>query len=253
MVKRKKFVIANWKMNPETLGEAKNLFGRVKRADAKLRFVETVVCPPFVFLGTFAGVKGIKLGAQDVFWETSGRFTGQISSKMLKALGVSYVIIGHSERRALGETDDLISKKVKAVLGEGMKAVLCVGEKERDQNGAYFEFLKNQITQSLDGVEKSLLRNLLIAYEPIWAVGKSFREALKPVDIRETIIFIRKVLSDAYGRDLIGKMPIIYGGAVETENICQVLEDGDADGVLVGHKSLTADDFILMMKNANEL
>jgi triosephosphate isomerase len=253
MSKRKRIIIGNWKMNPGTLSEAKVLFSKVKRAGSGLRSVETVVCPPFTCLGIFVGSKGVKLGAQDSFWGNDGRFTGEISPKMLKDLGVSYVIVGHSERRSLGETDEIVSKKAKAVLLEGAKAVLCVGEKERDANGAYFEFLKNQIKQSLLGIEKPVLKNLLIAYEPLWAVGKSFKEAMQPADIRETVIFIKKVLSDMYGRETAALIQIIYGGAVETENAVSVFSEGGADGVLVGHKSLVSDDFISILKKVDGL
>jgi triosephosphate isomerase len=253
MTKRKKIIVGNWKMNPGTLAEAKILFGKVKRVSGKLAFVETVLCPPFVYLGALAGAKGVKLGAQDSFWENEGRFTGEVSPNMLNALGISHVIIGHSERRALGETNEIISKKIDAVLEKGLKVILCVGEKERDASGSYFEFLKNQIKQSLLGIDQKFLRNLLVAYEPLWAVGKSFHEAMQPAEIRETVIFIRKILSDIYGRETVANIPIIYGGAVETENVVSVFRDGGVNGVLVGHKSLVPEDFISIIKSVNDI
>src|SRR3989338_1474908 len=124
MQKRKVLVVGNWKMNPATLSEAKALFAKVKRAGASLRNVETALCPPFVFLSALSGV-GVKLGSQDVFWQNGGRFTGEVSPEMLKNIGVSYCIVGHSERRALGETDEEVSKKASAALREGLKAVMC--------------------------------------------------------------------------------------------------------------------------------
>jgi len=251
MAKRKKIIVGNWKMNPSTLEEAKILFSKVKRASVKFRSVETVLCPPFVYLGAFARPKGVKLGAQNVFWEIGGKFTGEVSPVMLKSLGCSYVIVGHSERRALGETDEIVSKKIKAVLNAGIRVILCVGESERDQNGAYFEFLKNQIKHSLFGTDRSSLGNLLIAYEPIWAVGKSFKESMQPSDIHETVIFIRKVLSDMYDQATAASIPVIYGGSVESENIVKVFLDGGVGGVLVGHKSLISDEFISMLKSAD--
>lgn len=239
-------------MNPASLAEAKLLFGKVSRTAGKLRNVETVMCPPFIYLSEFAGRSKV-LGAQDVFWQNDGRFTGEISPKMLKSVGVSYVIVGHSERRSLGETDAIVAHKALGALGEGLKTVICVGEGERDLGGAYFEFLKIQIKQSLAGIPRRFLPNLIIAYEPLWAVGKSYKDAMTPADIRETSIFIRKILSDIYDQTSVVSVPIIYGGAVETENIADVLREGGVAGVLVGHKSVVADEFISMIKSANDL
>ncbi|MDO8482828.1 MAG: triose-phosphate isomerase [bacterium] len=250
MKKQKVLVVGNWKMNPATLSEAKALFAKVKRVGAGLRNVETVLCPPFVFLSVLSGV-GVKLGSQDVFWQNGGRFTGEISPEMLKNLGVSYCIVGHSERRAIGETDDDVSKKVNAALKENLKVVMCIGERERDSSGAYFEFIKNQLKKSLAGVQPRFLSDLIIAYEPIWAIGKSFRESMTPADIKEMTIFIQKVLSDSYDRKMVTAIPIIYGAAVEPENVAAVLQEGGVAGVLVGHKSLMAEDFITILKSAN--
>lgn len=252
MKKQKVLVVGNWKMNPATLTEAKILFAKVKRAAAGLRNVETVLCPPFIFLSSFSSV-GVKLGAQDVFWQNGERFTGEISPEMLKDLGVSYCLVGHSERRAIGETDEAVSKKVNAALREGLKVVVCIGERERDSSGVYFNFLKDQLKKSLAGVPLRFLSDLIIAYEPVWAIGKSFRESMSPADIRETSIFIRKVLSDIYDRTSAASVHIIYGAAVEPENVAAVLKEGEVAGVLVGHKSLEADDFIAILKSANAI
>src|SRR3989344_1200543 len=235
MKKQKVFVVANWKMNPGTSAEAKILFAKVKRAAGGLRNVLTVLCPPFVFLADFSGGKS-RLGAQDIFWQNDGRFTGEISPEMLKKLGVSYCLVGHSERRLLGETDEVVSKKANAALRDGLKAIVCIGERERDSGGAYFEFLKNQLKKSLAGVSPRFLSDLIIAYEPIWAIGKSFRDSMTPADIRETSIFIRKIVSDIYGQKVAASLPIIYGGSVETENVVGILKEGGVEGVLVGHK-----------------
>ena len=250
MKKQKVLVVGNWKMNPVTLAEAKMLFTKVKRVGVGLRNVETVLCPPFVFISALSGV-AVKLGSQDVFWQNGERFTGQISPEMLKGLGVSYCLVGHSERRALGETDEVVSKKANAALREGLKVVVCIGERERDSSGAYFDFLKDQLKKSLAGVPLRFLSDLIIAYEPVWAIGKSFRESMSPADIRETSIFIRKILSDIYDRASIAAVTVIYGAAVEPENVAAVLKEGEVSGVLVGHKSLEADDFIAILKSAN--
>lgn len=248
MRKTKKLIVSNWKMNPATLDEAKALCKKVSKVSGRLRNIESVICPPFVHLASLS-VKN--LGAQDVFWRNGGSFTGEISPEMLRDLGVSYCIVGHSERRTIGESDELISKKVLAALREGLKVILCIGEKERDVAGAYFEFLKTQLKQSLAGVERKYLLDITLAYEPLWSIGKSFADAMKPIDIRETSIFIRKVLSDIYDQKVASSVRIIYGGSVEKENISGILSEGEVAGVLVGHKSLEADDFIELLKCAN--
>ncbi len=250
MKKNKKLIVSNWKMNPATLDEAKELCKKVSKVAGRLKNIESVICPPFVYLSSLGGKKS-NLGAQDVFWRNAGSFTGEVSPEMLRDLGVTYCIIGHSERRTIGESDEVISKKVLAGLREGLKVILCIGEKERDVAGEYFEFLKTQLKQSLLGVERKYLSDLTIAYEPLWSIGKSFADAMKPVDIRETSIFIKKVLSDIYDQKVSSSVRIIYGGSVETENISSILGEGEVEGVLVGHKSLEADEFIELLKRAN--
>ena len=239
-------------MNPSALAEVKVLFKKISLASGRLRNVETILCPPFIFLSVLSSV-GVKLGSQDVFWQNGGRFTGEISPEMLKGLGVSHCIIGHSERRELGESDEVVSKKVNAALREGLRAVMCIGERERDSSGVYFDFLKDQLKKSLAGVPLRFLTDLIIAYEPIWAIGKSFRDSMTPADIREMTIFIRKVLSDIYERKAGSSVPIIYGGSVEPENVAEVLKEGGVDGVLVGHRSLVAEEFIAILKSANNI
>ena len=254
-MRKKKLIVANWKMNPGSTAEARVLFNRTKRAGSKLNKVETVICPPFPYLGLFphAGTTRVSLGAQDVFWANSVRVTGAVSPEMLKDLGVSYVIVGHSERRALGETNEVVSKKLKAVVVEGLTPILCIGETERDAEGGYFEVLKKQLVASLAGITRSQLRTLSIAYEPLWAIGKSAREAAEPHTIRETAIFIQKVLSDAFSGDIAELPSILYGGSAEEGNTAAILKEGGVSGLLVGHASLDAERFTKMLKIANAL
>ena len=252
-MRKKKLVVANWKMNPATLPEARVLFARATRAGSRLENVQTVICPPFPYLGVFAhrGTTRVRLGAQDVFWQNSARVTGEVSPEQLADLGVSHVIVGHSERRALGESDEIVAKKAVAVLKEGMRPILCIGEKERDEDGRYFETLKNQIKGSLAGIRRSDFRELVIAYEPLWAIGKSARDACQPRDIRETEIFMRKTLTDLYDSETAQAPAILYGGSVEGENTAAILSEGGVGGLLVGHKSLDAEEFSAMLKEAN--
>ena len=163
-------IIANWKMNPNSLNEAKKIFNKIKIVAEKLKKVETVICPPFTYLSALRTT-----GAQDVFYEDKGAYTGEISVKMLKNLGVKYVIIGHSERREIGETDKIINKKIKTTLETGLKVVFCIGEKARDKDGQYLNFVKNQINKGLKDIPRKLFNNLIIAYEPVWAISSQKR------------------------------------------------------------------------------
>ncbi len=254
-MRKKKLIVANWKMNPGSAVEARVLFAKTKLVGGKLDKVETVICPPFVYLGLFAhaGTTRVSLGAQDVFWANTGRATGEVSPEMLKDVGVSYCVIGHSERRALGETDEAVSKKLRAVLAEGLVPILCVGEKERDADGTYFDVLKNQLKLSLAGLRRTDFREFVIAYEPLWAIGKSAREAMTPRDIRETTIFIRKVLADMYDAATAQQPVLLYGGSAEESNTAAILSEGGVAGLLVGHASLDATGFIGMLKSANSI
>lgn len=254
-MRKKKRIIANWKMNPASVAEAKLLFTKTKKEGSKLEKVETIICPASIYLGMFAhlGTTRVSLGAQDTFYANGARATGEVSPEMVKDLGTSYCIVGHSERRALGESDDIVAKKALAVLKEGMNAILCIGEKVRDEDAHYYEFLKNQLRSSLAGVQRRFLTGLIVAYEPVWAIGKSARDAMKPRDIQEMAIFIRKVLTDLYGPTSASDIPIIYGAAVEEANVATILSEGGVSGLLVGHASLDVGRFTKMLKAANSV
>jgi triosephosphate isomerase (TIM) len=241
-----KIVIANWKMNPPTLREAKLLYGIIKKRAARLKHTTVVVCPPFLhlpLLGATARGKNTALGGQNIFWEEKGPYTGEVSPSMVKGAGAQYVIIGHSERRALGETNEVIAKKVGASLRAKLRVVLCVGEKERDHHGAYLDFLKEELLSALRKVTKKELEHIVIAYEPIWAIGKGEGAAMTPQDMHETSIFIRKVLRELYSSDAIFSVPIVYGGSVAPGNTHDLVAHGEVQGLLVGHKSLEEKSF----------
>ena len=230
-------------MNPLTIEEAKRIANQVKRSTRLLRKTEVVICPPFVYifpLGNITG-KNIYLGAQDAFYESTGHFTGEVSFSELPQFKVDFVIIGHSERRKMGESDEVINKKVKAVVGEGMTAIICVGESVRDKNGDYFNFIRQQILSSLKDVSRKSLDRVVIAYEPIWAVGA--KEAIGPRELLEASIFIRKVLKDFYGA-YADSIRIIYGGDADRVNSDKLVREGGVCGLLIGRQSLKAKDFI---------
>ncbi len=250
MKKSKKLVVGNWKMNPKTVLEAKNIVMNVKKTTARLKNVETVVCPPFVYLPVIAPLVSttISLGAQNAFAESLGAHTGEISFAQLPQFRVEYVILGHSERRAMGENDEVINKKVLSVTGEGMTAVLCVGEKIRDKQGEYFSIVRQQLESDLKNLSKKSLDNLVIAYEPIWAIGAS--EAMNTHDIHEMFIFIKKVLRELYG-PLGDSVRIIYGGSVSPDNAAEIIRDGFVQGLLVGRDSVDSKKFVEIIRNVD--
>ena len=246
-----RLVVANWKLNPGTLSEAKKIF----TAEAKgiPRGVTAVICPPALFLGDLMRLRhgnSLFFGLQNVFWESTGAFTGEYSAEMAKSMEVTYAIVGHSERRALGETDAMISSKVVAVLKTGLTAVVCVGERERDEHGAYLPELEKQIKASLAGVVGNL-SNLVIAYEPIWAIGKGARFAMSGRDLHETVNFIHKVLHDRFGKTAVS-VPVLYGGSVAPENAGALVAEGNVKGFLVGGQSLKPEAFKSILTAVSE-
>ena len=256
MKKNTKVLIANWKMAPETPEIAHEIFGAVKRKMAKTKRVEVIICPPYLYVENFVQKVGngrrFSIGAQDVFWETGSQaFTGQVNAPMLKAAGAKYVIIGHSERRQFGETDSMVNKKVLSALKAGLTPILCVGEKERDPQINYLEFLKNQIKSALLGVKRANLANLIIAYEPVWAISTFQKGSVAPSDLHEAIIFVRKALADLYDRESAMALRVVYGGSVNEENAEALLKGGEADGLLVGKASLNPETFGTLIKIAD--
>ena len=250
----KKLIVANWKLNPETLREAKELLAPIKAALKKLNKVEAIICPPFLFLGELASAtqktKGLSVGGQDAFWEATGAYTGEVSATMLRKAGTKYLILGHSERRARGDSDQEINFKLTAALKEGLKVILCVGEKERDQHGFYLKTLRQQLDEGLRGVTRRVWPQLMVAYEPLWAIGAQAAIADNPASFHEQALFIRKVVSDLAGNGTAHNLPVLYGGSVSIKNAGSFLELGAADGLLIGRESLRADHFIEILKLA---
>lgn len=249
----RKLIVANWKMNPASAAEAKQLFNKVANAAKKLRSVETVICPPFVWLPELyrltAKSSKLSLGGQDVFWEEKGAYTGEISTNMLKDLGVKYVIIGHSERRQhLGETDEMVNKKILAALKSGLRVILCIGESlEEHRRGETRKVLGRQL--KLDLKNSSLRDRLTIAYEPIWAIGTAVPET--PFLANEAAKFIRKELLKILPKKIAQDIRIIYGGSVNSGNIFGYLVMSEISGALVGSASLDTKNFEKILGIAN--
>jgi triosephosphate isomerase len=247
----KRYLIAgNWKMN-KTTGEAIELAQKLVESLKDVNDRDILICPPFTALySVYQVIKGtnIKLGAQDVFYENSGAFTGEISPIMLKDVGCEYVIIGHSERRhIIGETDELINKKIKAAINNGLKTILCVGELlEEREAGKTLEVVKTQLEKGLNGVSKEEMKNIVIAYEPVWAIGTG--KTAKPEDAQEVHAYIRELLSKLYSKEIADETIIQYGGSVKASNIDSLMAMPDIDGALVGGASLVAEEFTRIVK-----
>jgi triosephosphate isomerase len=251
-VSKKRLVVGNWKMYIESPDAAKKFAASLRKKSRSFVGTDAWLAPAFPLLPLVAAaLKGssIKVGAQTISIHAEGAHTGEVSAKMLKGLGVSFVLIGHSERRAAGESDEVIRAQLAAALGAGLTAILCVGEEEREPDGSHFAHIANQIHRALHGVTPVAGR-LIVAYEPVWAIGKTAAEAMRGEDIEETAIFIRKILSEALGREAVSRVPILYGGSVEPANAQTLIKEGGINGFLVGHASADVDSFIEILKAA---
>jgi triosephosphate isomerase len=239
----------NWKMN-KTVAEAVSVVKALKSSIADVTDVEVLICPTFTALYAVNNeVKGsnINIGAQNLFWEPKGAFTGEISPTMVKDTGCSYVLIGHSERRQyFNETDETVNKKTKAALVAGLIPVICIGEtlKEREQN-ITFKVIEKQIKEGLAGLTPQQAETIVIAYEPVWAIGTD--KTATPDQAQEVHVFTRKVYSQMYG-DASQKVRILYGGSVNPTNVSDLMKQPDIDGGLVGGASLEAESFTKLVK-----
>lgn len=254
MKKKKILVVANWKMNPSTHTEASKIFNGIKEFAHTLNNVQTVICPPFVFLDKLAQEYSgpqILFGGQDVFYEAKGSYTGEVSPSQLYSVGADYCIVGHSERRKLGSTNTDVSRKVKILLDSNITPIVCIGENERDTHGKYLNFLRKQIIKALSKIKKREISKVVIAYEPIWAIGKTDDDAITPQKLQETSLYIKRVLREHFGNTNADQTMIIYGGSVEPENAEELLREGDIQGFLIGHASLKSDSFNAILDSAN--
>lgn len=248
-------VIANWKMNPETEKEALKWFSGFLKLITGIKKSEVVVCPPFIYLEKLSQTRSskVKFGAQDLFSGDVGPFTGEVSAGMLAEMGLSYVILGHSERRSpvngIGETNEFINRKIKSALAFGLVPILCVGEKERDQDHNYFEIVKTQVLECLRGISKAQLLKVIIAYEPVWSISSTEnRRDATADDAREMSMFIRKILSDVSSPEVAHNIKIIYGGSVNPKDAGEFIMKGEVDGLLVGKASLDPKKFFEIIK-----
>lgn len=250
---RKLLIVGNWKANPESVREARKIAGPVKRAAAKLLRVEAVICPPAVFLSPLGDrVSKLAFGAQNCFWETAGAYTGQIGPSMLRNSGASFLLLGHSEARRFGDSDEIIARKLRAALKYDWRIILGVGEETRDESGEYLQVIKRQLETALRGMPRKFFERLIIAYEPVWAIGEGAKQSDTPAGFLEQAIYIRRILSGLIGKEVALALPILYGGSVTAANAANFLAEGRADGLLVGRASLEAAEFIKILRLAND-
>lgn len=238
----KPLLVGNWKCNPKTLKGAKLLFNSIKRGLKKIRKVEVVICPPFVYLPSLG--RGLAFGSQDCFWEEKGPYTGEVSPTMLKGLGLKYVILGHSERRRyFGETDEIVNKKIKAAILAKLNPIFCIGETKKErEKGQTEKILKSQIKNGLRKIFRKKVKSLAVAYEPVWAIGTG-----KPCDIEEAQkmgLLIRKIIAKKYSLSLAKNLRILYGGSVNSKNARDYIKEANFQGLLVGGASLDPKEFI---------
>ena len=249
---RTPLIAGNWKMNT-TVSEAVELVNQMRRGLDGIYYVDKVLCPPYVSLAAVKElIKGssVKLGAQNLYFEEKGAYTGEISPLMLAEL-CEFVIIGHSERRQIfNETDEVVNKKVRAALKVGLKPILCVGESlEENEAGKTAEVVTRQLRLALEGID--YCGDLVIAYEPVWAIGTGKAAAGKQAN--ETVGVIRRNIGEIYSDKAAREVRILYGGSVTAENTAEFLEQSEIDGALVGGASLKADQFLSIVRQTSEI
>lgn len=254
-MKRKKVIAGNWKLHKSN-SEARQLANQVKIRSTDIKNVDIILCPPFTALTVVHEVvKGtsIGLGAQNMYWEKSGAFTGEINAEMIKSTGAGYVIIGHSERRQyFGETDETVNMKIKAALKEVLIPIVCVGESlDHRESGITAQIIETQVNGALSGLSALQMADIIIAYEPVWAIGTG--KTATPEQAQEVHAQIRSLVNKQFGDDVSSNVRIQYGGSVKEENAEILLSQPDIDGALVGGACLRAETFLPIIQAAEKI
>ena len=249
---RKKVIAGNWKMNMD-LHQSQKLVSEIINGLGKNSKTEVIIFPPFTSLnevGSLVKDTFVKLGAQNMHFEESGAFTGEISADMLKSVGCEYVIIGHSERRTIfKESDELINKKIKAALAKGLKPIFCIGELlEQRENNETMNVISHQVENGLEGISSEQMKNIIIAYEPVWAIGTG--KTATPQQAQEVHSFIRELVAKKFSATVAENLIIQYGGSVKPDNSGELLSQKDIDGALVGGACLKSDSFLSIIASA---
>lgn len=253
---RKNIVAGNWKMNMD-YEQGVSLFSEIVNMvkDEVIGNQEVVVCSPFIHLAAIsklsASTKNVSIGAQNISQHESGAYTGEISASQVKSTGAEYVILGHSERRAyFGETDELLAEKVDAALKHNLKPIFCIGEtKDERESGSYFDVIKTQLSKALFHLDPEAFKNIVLAYEPVWAIGTGLTAS--PEQAQEVHAFIRKTLADQFGQEVADNTSILYGGSANPSNAQSLFSQPDIDGGLIGGASLKSRDFLQIINVFN--
>lgn len=247
-----KYIIGNWKTNPDSLAEAKDIVGEIKKITNKavLGGVQPIICPPNIYLSSLiSNTTKLIFGVQDVWLNNEKNETGGTTAIMCKNLGVQVAIIGHSETRARGDTNEIVSRKLINAVKTGLTVVLCVGEINRDNKVNYYNEVATQLRGSLENFPVNKLVNLLIAYEPVWAIGDKAKGAATPTDFYEMAMLIRRTLTEQFPKEKAFNVPLLYGGSVDKKNAKSFLDTG-CDGLLIGRTSLKSKDFISIIEGS---
>lgn len=247
---RRKLIAANWKMN-KTIGESREFAEALKAGLADLGACDLLICPQFLAVPRVCGVldgTAVSVGAQDLFWEDSGAFTGEISAGMIENAGATHVLVGHSERRhVLGEQNDVVARKLTAALRSGLVPVLCVGEQiEEREAGRHEDTVNEQLGTALADVTTEQVPRVIIAYEPVWAIGTG--KTATPADAVSMHAFVRGWIRERFRADVAGRLRILYGGSVKPANAAQLLSEEEIDGALIGGASLDVESFVAIAK-----
>lgn len=231
------------------LAKATNTIARTYK-----KSVAVIACIPHTHLaGVSKAVKALSLGAQSVAPVTTVASTGMISAAMVKAAGATYSLVGHSESRAYGDTNEIVKEQLNRLLEKKLVPILCVGEKERDAHGWYLSVIKDQLESALQDVPKATLKRTVIAYEPVWAIGVNATREATPVECREMVIFIHKIIADLYDEKTSKSIPVLYGGSVDESNAGTFVREGGADGLLVGRVSLEPKRFVKIAESISKI
>ena len=253
---RKNIVAGNWKMNMD-YEQGISLFSEIVNMvkDEVIGNQEVVVCSPFIHLAAISklssGTGNVSIGAQTINEHESGAYTGEISASQVKSTGAAYVILGHSERRAyFNETDELLAEKVNAALKHNLKPIFCIGEtKDERESGSYFDIIKTQLSKGLFHLDAEAFKNVVLAYEPVWAIGTGLTAT--PEQAQEVHAFIRKTLAEQYGQEIADETSILYGGSANPSNAQSLFSQPDIDGGLIGGASLKSRDFLQIINVFN--
>lgn len=241
------YVFGNWKQNPETLAKAAKFVIDFKKIIKLPKHITVAIFPPIPYIPFFrtsAGkIPSYGLGVQSISTTAEGAHTGEIALSMLTHEPIGYVLVGHSECRLKGETNQDTNAKILAILKAKLRPVLCVGERERDDSPEYLAFIARQITEALLGVPKAKLKEIIIAYEPVWAIGSHAKRSATPIECLEMVVFIRRILCDSFGRSVGDAISIVYGGSVDDTNAAAFVSEGGVDGFLLGRASLVPKTF----------